>query len=262
MELNWAGSWKMHVTTLLYPALGGSASFVASDWAGKLEPDIAGVSVKGGKNGCSQVTSQPSLTDLCSAHFSSVSAASLCTLSGGSTEAGLLARPVPWLWSLLWSHHPRTSTLSPSSTETCQTPGKRMYSNVPETPACELINTLQRCQLPGRSLESLTAACQCAGLWICTEKARFIQPECDPDSVPCVPCCPKPVWESQVAVLLCIKCTVNTVSLCFVQMMLFQLTDHKERSKYFYMSLKNVTKVLNLKFRRYYGSDKAISSCL
>lgn len=139
----------------------------------------------------------------------------LCTLREGSKKQdcwpGLL------LGFDLFSDHitpGQASTLSPSSTEMCQTPEKRMYSNEPETPTCELINTLQRCQLPGRSLESLTAACQCAGLWICTEKTRFIQPECDPDSVPCVPCCPKPVWESEVAVLLCIKCTINTVSLC------------------------------------------------
>lgn len=80
MELNWARSWKMHVTALLYSALGGSDSFVASDWTGKIgawhsccfQPP----SVKGGKNRCFPVTSELSLTDLFSAHFSSVSAAS------------------------------------------------------------------------------------------------------------------------------------------------------------------------------------------
>lgn len=80
MEINWAGSWKMHATTLLYTALGGSDYFVASDRAGKIgawhsccfQPP----SVKGGKNRCSPVTSELSLTDLFSAHFSSVSAAS------------------------------------------------------------------------------------------------------------------------------------------------------------------------------------------
>lgn len=33
MELNGAGSWKMHITALLYSTLRGSASLVASDWA-------------------------------------------------------------------------------------------------------------------------------------------------------------------------------------------------------------------------------------
>lgn len=113
MELNWAGFWKMHVTTLLYTS-GGSASFVASDWGGKIgawhswcfQPP----SLKGGKDRCSAVTSELSLADLFAAHFSSVSAATapLCTLKNSSTESGLLARPVPWIWSLPWSHHPRT----------------------------------------------------------------------------------------------------------------------------------------------------------
>lgn len=47
----------------------------------------------------------------------------LCTLREGSTEAGLLARPAPWLWSLLWSHHPRTS----------QHTVTQLHRNVPDT---------------------------------------------------------------------------------------------------------------------------------